>query len=168
MANMTTLLHNHTESLEYASSTAFAIHHNLEQAANAARSWNQTLSLGSTIADYGLRISCPIASIFLGNYGLPPSLTRNAALVLGGKLRPIFLDGLSDAGLGYGVAETIVQIRHTKLSWSTCIWLWNPLSITAVKQLPLSSTDIPEVDFSKPNPEHFTEFDLVKGFDFKK
>lgn len=84
MANMTTLLYNHTESLEQASSTAFGIHHSLEQAAYAAKSWNQTLSLGSALMDYGLRVSCPIASVFLGNYGLPPSLTRNAALVLGG------------------------------------------------------------------------------------
>jgi len=85
MVNMTTLLSNHTENLEYASSTASGISHSLEQAAYAARSWNQTLSFSSTIANYGLRLSCPIASVFLGNYGLPPSLTRNAALVLGGK-----------------------------------------------------------------------------------
>jgi len=84
MVNMTRLLNSHTESLEYARSTAFGIHDSLEQAARAANSWNQTLKVTSTIVDYGLRLSCPIASLFLGNYGLPPSLIRNAALVLGG------------------------------------------------------------------------------------
>jgi len=89
MLNMTTLLHNHTENLEFASSAALSIHHDLQQAAKAAKSWNQALNLGGAVLDYGLRLSCPIISLCFGNYGLPPSLTRNAALVLGGML--IFL-----------------------------------------------------------------------------
>lgn len=85
MKNMTDLLNNHSESLEQASFTAFGIHDSLEKAAKFAQSWSESSVLGSSMGDYAIRIVGPLATVFLGNYGLPPSLTRNALLILSGK-----------------------------------------------------------------------------------
>lgn len=82
---MTTLLQNHTESLELASVTASSIHSNLEKAAASASSWNENFKWGGPLSNYALRIATPLSTLVLGNYGLPPSLARNAALAIGGK-----------------------------------------------------------------------------------
>jgi len=84
MQNMTDLLHNHSEELEYASSTAFSIHSSLEKAAASAKSLNETSFISGSFGDFAIRLIVPLASVFLGNYGLAPSLSRNAVLILGG------------------------------------------------------------------------------------
>lgn len=84
MANITNLLQDHTEHLEQASFTVSYIHSSLEKAATAAGSWNATL-MGGSLGNYSLRIGTPLTTLILGNYGLPPSLFRNAALLLGGR-----------------------------------------------------------------------------------
>lgn len=86
MNDMTTLLQNHTEHLELASSTASTIHSTLEKAAASAGSWNDNFMLGGSMGNYALRVITPLTALILGNYGLPPSFSRNAALLLGGKL----------------------------------------------------------------------------------
>jgi hypothetical protein len=85
MTNMTTLLQNHTEYLELASVTASSIHSSLEKAAASAGSWNENFKWGGSLSNYALRIVTPLTTLVLGNYGLPPSLARNAALALGGR-----------------------------------------------------------------------------------
>jgi hypothetical protein len=84
MANITNLLQDHTEHLEQASFAVSYIHSSLEKAATAAGSWNATL-MGGSLGNYSLRIGTPLTTLILGNYGLPPSLFRNAALLLGGR-----------------------------------------------------------------------------------
>jgi hypothetical protein len=86
MNNMTSLLQNHTEYLELATFKASNIHSTLEKAADSAGSWNQNFEWGGSIGIYALRIITPLTTLILGNYGLPPSFARNAALLLGGKI----------------------------------------------------------------------------------
>lgn len=83
---MTSLLQNHTEYLELATFKASNIHLTLEKTAVSAGSWDQNFEWGCSIGVYALRITTPLMTLILGNYGLPPSFTRNAALLLGGKI----------------------------------------------------------------------------------
>jgi hypothetical protein len=85
MANMTRLLRNHTEYLELASVTASDIHSSLEKVATSTGSWNDNLTWRDSFSNIPLRIGTPLTTLVLGNYGLAPSLSRNAALILGGK-----------------------------------------------------------------------------------
>jgi hypothetical protein len=91
MSNMTSLIQNHTEYLDLASSKASDIHSTLEMATVFAGSWNQNSELGVSLGIYALRIATPLVTLILGNYGLPPSFTRNAVLILGGKTSLTFL-----------------------------------------------------------------------------
>jgi hypothetical protein len=84
MKNMTEIISNHSESLEQASWTALGIHDSLERVVASARSWNETLFVSRTFGDYVIRFVGPLATVFLGNYGLPPSLARNAVLTISG------------------------------------------------------------------------------------
>jgi hypothetical protein len=88
---MTNLIQNHTEYLELASLTASNIHSTLEKATIFPGSWGQNAEWGGAISNYALRIATPLATLVLGNYGLPPSFTRNAALVLGGKISHVYI-----------------------------------------------------------------------------
>lgn len=99
--NMTNLIQNHTEYLELASLTASNIHSTLEKATVFPGSWGQGAEWGGAISNYALRIATPLATLVLGNYGLPPSVTRNAALVLG--------------GMSFG--ELLVHARHLEWTW---------------------------------------------------
>jgi hypothetical protein len=90
MNNITVLLQNHTEYLELANTKASTIYSTLDQAALSASSWNQNLEWGGSLGNCALRITTPLATLILGNYGLPPSFTRNAVLLLGGKLPSIY------------------------------------------------------------------------------
>ena len=80
------LLQNHTQNLERASSTAHGIHSSLENAAAAAESFNQNLGMGGSYRDYAICVSAALASVFVGNYNLAGSLSRNVVLFLGGKM----------------------------------------------------------------------------------
>lgn len=86
MNNMTSLLQNHTEYLELANFKASTIHSTLDKAALSAGSWNQNLEWRGSLGNYALRITTPLTTLILGNYGLPPSFSRNAALLLGGMI----------------------------------------------------------------------------------
>lgn len=81
---MTALIVDHTESLEYASSTAFDIHETLDKAAAAAKSWDTTF--GKFHYENILRFSIPPITLVLGSWGLNPSLARNFGLLAAGKL----------------------------------------------------------------------------------
>lgn len=85
MSNMTSLLQNHTESLKLASSTASGIQATLEKAAASTGSWSKDFEWRGSLGNYALRIATPLTTLVLGNYGLPPSFPRNAALLLGGR-----------------------------------------------------------------------------------
>lgn len=85
MENMTTLMYIHSENIEQASFTASSIYDTLEKATVSVKTWNATLLGGGSFGNYAIRFAGPLASVFLGNYGLPPSLARNAVLILGGE-----------------------------------------------------------------------------------
>ena len=119
MKNMTELIQDHTENLEQASFTAYNIHDSLEKAAALANAWNETL-LGGSLGDNAIRIAGPLTTVFLGNYGLAPSLARNVLLVVS----------------GYGFAETIVQWRHLECDWSWPEWIPTSRYAASMTQLP--------------------------------
>lgn len=81
---MTTLLQDHSESLEQASFTATGIRESLGKAAEAANSWNGIISMGEPFVNNALRILFPPVTLFFGSHGLPPSLIRNIGLFVGG------------------------------------------------------------------------------------
>ncbi|KAI9640626.1 hypothetical protein NHQ30_010925 [Ciborinia camelliae] len=92
VVNMTTLIQDHSESLEKASFTAAGIRESLGKAAKAA----DLLSMGEPFVNNALRISCPAVAFFCGGYGLPRSLIRNIALPFG----------------GWALAETVIRLRQ--------------------------------------------------------
>ncbi|KAG9245100.1 hypothetical protein BJ878DRAFT_541623 [Calycina marina] len=145
MENMTTLLNNHTENLESASSTAYNIHNILEKASSGAALWKHPTSISGTIFDYGLRIAFPAECVLLGNYGLHPSLLSNVALALG----------------GYGFAETVVQFRRSHFSSVSWEWLWAPSPIATMRRYPINSYDDPGVDFSIIAPKTSLTADIL-------
>jgi hypothetical protein len=136
IANITILLENHTDHLEQAKSTASTIHHSLEKAATIADSWNENFRAGGSLGPYAVRITSPLTFLFLGNYGLPTSLSRNAALLLGGKNITVSLyTELMKRAIGLGFGEMVVKIRQ--FQWAQ-IWMWNNdhSSATAFTHLP--------------------------------
>ncbi|TGO46788.1 hypothetical protein BOTNAR_0565g00050 [Botryotinia narcissicola] len=96
VVNMTTLIQDHSESLEQASFTATGIRESLGKAAEAARSWNGDMSMGEPFVNNALRILLPPITLFFGSHGLPPSLIRNLGLFVG----------------GWAIAETTIQLRQ--------------------------------------------------------
>ncbi|KAK6602311.1 hypothetical protein H4I95_07413 [Botrytis cinerea] len=96
VVNMTTLIQDHSESLEQASFTATGIRESLGKAAEAANSWNGIMSMGEPFVNNALRILLPPVTLFFGSHGLPPSLFRNLGLFIG----------------GWAVAETTIQLRQ--------------------------------------------------------
>ncbi|KAJ8062796.1 hypothetical protein OCU04_008054 [Sclerotinia nivalis] len=96
VVNMTTLIQDHSESLEQASFTATGIRESLGKAAEAANSWNGIIGMGEPFVNNALRILFPPITLFFGSHGLPPSLFRNFGLFVG----------------GWAVAETTIQLRR--------------------------------------------------------
>ncbi|CAD6449326.1 d4c2e595-a039-4705-b477-c40f1496fb1f [Sclerotinia trifoliorum] len=96
VVNMTTLIQDHSESLEQASFTATGIRESLGKAAEAANSWNGIMGMGEPFVNNALRILSPPVTLFFGSHGLPPSLFRNFGLFVG----------------GWAVAETTIQLRQ--------------------------------------------------------
>ncbi|KAM3079462.1 hypothetical protein ACMFMG_005893 [Clarireedia jacksonii] len=91
--NMTALINEHAETLEQASFTASNIQENLGKAAMGALD-----SVGELALDYSLRLLSPLLSLYVGNYGVSASSTRNIVLCIG----------------GYGIGESAVQIRNRR------------------------------------------------------
>jgi hypothetical protein len=136
MNNMTTLIQNHTEYLESANFKVSNIHSILEKTAVFAGSWNQNIERGGPLGNYVLRIATPLATLILGNYGLPPSFTRNALLILGGITSLKFISKeMSNCFIGIGFGEILVHVRHLGWTWPRA---WNQIHsvATAFTHLP--------------------------------
>jgi Na+-translocating ferredoxin:NAD+ oxidoreductase RnfD subunit len=84
LANATELLEAHIQKLSQAESTASEIHENLDRAAEAVKSWSESLPVGSGIMDWAFRIGTPLATLILGNYGITPTWNMNVVFLLGG------------------------------------------------------------------------------------
>lgn len=88
LLNATDLFHTHAIQLEKASMTATKIHDSLGNVAsitNLLSTVADQMTLGGTIGDWLIRIIIPPSTVFLGSYGLTPSLGRNALLLIGGN-----------------------------------------------------------------------------------
>jgi hypothetical protein len=86
LVNATELLRSHVQKLAQAETAVSGIHENLYRAADAVKSWSENLPIGGGWSDWGLRIGTPVAALILGSYGITPTLTMNAALLLSGRL----------------------------------------------------------------------------------
>jgi uncharacterized protein HemX len=86
LANATELLQSHVQKLAQAENAVSGIHENLDRAAEAVKSWRENLPISSGWTDWALRLGSPLAAVILGNYGITPTFTMNAALLLSGKL----------------------------------------------------------------------------------
>lgn len=109
---MTTLIQDHSESLEQASFTATGIQESLGKAAEAANSWNGIMSMGEPFVNNALRILLPPVTLFFGSHGLPPSLFRNLGLFIGGLFLRSSIHKMMLIGIGWAVAETTIQLRQ--------------------------------------------------------
>lgn len=141
MNNMTLLLQDHTEYLEVANAKASIIYSTLDKAALSAGSWNQNFEWGGPLGRYALRILTPLTTLILGNYGLPPSFTRNAALLLGGKISVQAQNARLNKFLGMGFGELLVLFRS--IEWASLVE-WSPVyppSSRSRTQQPVSDTD---------------------------
>jgi len=148
LQNMTTSILDHKDMLEEASSTASDIHGNLQKA--AAQSWNKTSNI---YGDWVLRIGSPVFCVMLGGHGLAPSLARNLALLVSGKLNSCSHSKIIAKGiLGYGFAETLIWLRPWECSsW----WPSQPASsgATSMTQLPKSQLDFTTAESDAGNYE---------------
>jgi hypothetical protein len=84
--NATEILQGHVQKLAQADSTVSRIHENLDQAAEAVKSWNENLPTGWRLTDLVIRVGTPVGALILGNYGITPTMTMNAVLLISGKL----------------------------------------------------------------------------------
>jgi hypothetical protein len=86
LVNATEILQGHAQKLAQADSTVSRIHENLDQAAEAVKSWNENLPTGWRLTDLVIRVGTPVGALILGNYGITPTMTMNAVLLISGKL----------------------------------------------------------------------------------
>ncbi|RDL37174.1 Uncharacterized protein BP5553_04607 [Venustampulla echinocandica] len=109
LGNATDLFEIHANQLEQASLTVSKIHSslgNIVSITDFVSKFSKGLNFGGSFGDWAIRVIVPPSSILFGSYGLPPSLTRNALLFLGGE----------------GVSEIIIYLRHYGS------WDWAPES----------------------------------------
>jgi hypothetical protein len=118
---MTYIVGNHTESIEQASMMTKTISRSLEKAITITNSIDKTLTSGSLIVDAAVVIIIPISGLLLFNYGLQPTMTRNAILIFS----------------GLAVAGAIVLMRHCSWSciWRLTKWTYNSTSASSLTQL---------------------------------
>lgn len=84
--NATELLQSHSQNLHQASAKASDINENLNRAVITAQTWQDTLSVSSTMPDWALRVLCPLTTLVLGNFGITsPTIGSNLMLFTGGK-----------------------------------------------------------------------------------
>jgi hypothetical protein len=75
----------HEGSLSLVHQRAMDITNTLESAASSATAFHGYLSRGFSFAGLWPYIFCPVASLWMGSYGLPPSAARNLALISIGR-----------------------------------------------------------------------------------
>ncbi len=85
LVNASELLQNHVQKLAQAETAVSGIHENLDRAAEVVKTWSENLSNGRGWSNLMLRIGTPMAVLILGNYGITPTLTMNAVLLVSGK-----------------------------------------------------------------------------------
>lgn len=76
----------HAVSLQQTRSIASGILETLEDTAASAAAIGDSYLGQRSLKSWWLYIWCPVASLVMGSYGLPPSLLRNFALVALGKI----------------------------------------------------------------------------------
>ncbi|CAG8975672.1 hypothetical protein HYALB_00007875 [Hymenoscyphus albidus] len=111
LLNATDLFQTHATQLEKARMTANKIHDSLGNVASITKlvsTFADKMTLSGRIGDWMVRLVVPPATVFLGSYGLPPSLSRNALLLVGGG----------------GISESIVHLRR----WAPIQWYMNSLA----------------------------------------
>jgi hypothetical protein len=86
VVNATELLRSHNQKLDQATSKTSKITDDLENAAAAARSWSENISVGGAVPGWAIKMISIFGSLAVGNLGGPPTLTRNVALLAAGKL----------------------------------------------------------------------------------
>ncbi len=86
LANSTELLEAHMQKLAQAESTVVGIYENLDRAAEAVKSWGESLPVGGGFTDWTFRIGTPLAALILGNYGITPTWNMNVVFLIGGTL----------------------------------------------------------------------------------
>jgi hypothetical protein len=89
LINATELFVVHADKIEQASLTVSRIHDNLGPVAAAGDFVSGYLKYGGSFGDLAIRIATPPSMVFLGSYGLPASMVRNALLGIGGKSRHV-------------------------------------------------------------------------------
>jgi hypothetical protein len=77
--------HNHEEALNAARRRAEEISRTLQSAADSASTFTGYMSSGLGLSKWLPYVYCPLASLFVGSYGLPPSAARNFVLIGIGK-----------------------------------------------------------------------------------
>lgn len=78
---LATQYESHSESLNKAQQQAEEVLGTLESAAFSAISLQESMTRNFRLRGWWPYIYCPIASLVLGSYGLPPSAIRNLTLV---------------------------------------------------------------------------------------
>lgn len=86
LVNATEILQGHVQKLAQADSAVSGIHENLDRAAEAVKSWSENLPIGWRMTDLVIRVGTPVGALILGNYGITPTMTMNAVLLISGKL----------------------------------------------------------------------------------
>ena len=85
LTNATELFVIHVDKIEQASLTVSRIHDNLGLVAAAGDFVSGYFKYAGSFGDLAIRIATPPSMVFLGSYGLPASIARNALLGIGGK-----------------------------------------------------------------------------------
>jgi hypothetical protein len=85
LVNATELFLVHADKIEQASLTVSQIHKNLGPIATVGDFIFDYLKHSGYVADWAIRVATPPGLIWLGGWGLPASMIRNALLGIGGK-----------------------------------------------------------------------------------
>lgn len=85
----------HGEQLRQAQNSADQILSTLDAAATSASTFTSSFSNAFAIQGWWPYIYCPVASLMMGSYGLPPSAVRNVALVGLGEVAGFFVSNVS-------------------------------------------------------------------------
>jgi hypothetical protein len=85
LVNASELLQTHVQKLAQAETAVSGIHENLDRAAEVVKTWSENIPNGGGWSNWVLRFGTPMAALILGNYGITPTLTMNAVLLVSGK-----------------------------------------------------------------------------------
>ncbi|OTA92815.1 hypothetical protein M434DRAFT_31570 [Hypoxylon sp. CO27-5] len=139
--DLTTKYANHTDLLVLARNITNEILDTLEDTATSANYVGSAILKKSYIPSWWPYIWCPAVSIVLGSYGLPPSATRNVALLVLGEV----------AGFTYSTVQSLPldfsSLSITKIS--ILLYPWGNSSANTSKDIsPTSNTT-----YMTPQPE---------------